>query len=736
MRHAKFLTSKNLTAEKQNSTNMRLNLGDEIHPRPRFRMSRLSLNKLSKRHKTLGNTKTISKKELEEEIRRINRALRNTTPYELCINSLSQQPDERSIELNKRISFYLRSLRKFMNILSNEDQEELEKVLYNISSHLKLEKYETNQIICKYGDTADKFYIILKGKVVFLVPKLTKHFLAEDEYILYLLKLKKKGELELMKKTLINNQLIYYFGDNLDEYILNCLERHEKHNENIYSKIMYNILYEYKEYMKKESNEKNKEKKIEKINLDDYIANTVIKCNDNPEYARMNGKKLVTVFEYQKTNIFKEGDSFGSVGANSKTNKRTATAFCFENCQLGCLTKDEYINILEKVNSKARNHLYELTITNKIFNKMPKNIFINKYIHMFHFVKFYKNDLIMNDSQKLNKLIILYAGEFMLSLRKNLLELNDLIVKVKKIRGKMLDIPEDVLKKELTEINENKLLFLNLKYASLSKKELITKRQNYIIARVKEQLVLGYPNTVEPDTCMPLLNCICTSNFAMGYKVENDMLKLMEKANVRRTTATPIAISHIELFLGRLLDIKKILLSKIDYTESFRLYDTLNMKKENENNSENTKEIKEDNSNLKEDSKEDNTNIEIERNFVPKKIDTSSVLFDFNQIIMSDEFEKFKKPLIKRVQTEEKDNNTYKDATIKDFFSMLFKYKKSILEKKKLLRSVQNQSHKFLLEEKNEQKKIQINLNKLKSKEEYNDFSLIFAKYPYKKKIY
>jgi hypothetical protein len=39
-----------------------------------------------------------------------------------------------------------------------------------------------------------------------------------------------------------------------------------------------------------------------------------------------------------------------------------------------------------------------------------------------------------------------------------------------------------------------------------------------------------------------------------------------------------------------------------------------------------------------------------------------------------------------------------------------------------------------MLEEKTEQKKIQINLNKLKSKEEYNDFSLIFAKYPYKKK--
>jgi hypothetical protein len=88
------------------------------------------------------------------------------------------------------------------------------------------------------------------------------------------------------------------------------------------------------------------------------------------------------------------------------------------------------------------------------------------------------------------------------------------------------------------------------------------------------------------------------------------------------------------------------------------------------------------------------------------------------------------------VKTEQSEYKLIKDNTIKNFFSMLFKYKKNILEKKKILRSVQKQSHKFMLEEKTEQKKIQINLNKLKSKEEYNDFSLIFAKYPYKKKNY
>jgi hypothetical protein len=238
---------------------------------------------------------------------------------------------------------------------------------------------------------------------------------------------------------------------------------------------------------------------------------------------------------------------------------------------------------------------------------------------------------------------------------------------------------------------------------------------------------------------MPLFNCICTSNFAMGYKVDNDMLQLMEKANIKRTIAPPIAISHIELFLGRLLDIKKTLLMKINYTESFRLYDNIKNKKSNENNTEDSKEIIEDKSNSI-DNKEDDANIEVPRNFVPKMLDTSSVLFDFNKIKISDDLEKFTKRKkinlspIKIVKTEQSEYKLIKDNTIKNFFSMLFKYKKNILEKKKILRSVQKQSHKFMLEEKTEQKKIQINLNKLKSKEEYNDFSLIFAKYPYKKK--
>ena len=726
------------------NSNDKPSVKDDMNTRPsRFKFNKLSLRKLTSRNKTIAvNKNIINKKEIEEEIKRMNRTLRNTTPYDLCINSLLKHPSVRDIELNKKISFYIRNLKNFMNILSNEDDEELEQVLYDISSHLKYEKYNTNQIICKYGDTADKFYIILKGQVIFLVPKISKHYLSEEEYLLYLINLRKKGELELIKKTLVKNQLIYYYGDNLDEYILNCLERHEKNNENIYSNRIYNIFYEFKAFIEKEKNNKNTENKIETINIDEYIGNTVINSYDNLEYAKLKGKKLISIFQYQKTNIYKDGDSFGSDGISNKNNKRTATSVCYENCHIGFLTKEEYIDILEKVNNKARERLYELTISNKIFSKMSKHLFINNYIHMFHFAKYSKDDIIMNDNEKFSKIIILYAGEFVLTIKKNLIELNDLIIRVKQIRGKMLNIPEELLKKDLKEIKENKTLLINMKFTSSNLVDVITKKQNYIITKVKEQLVLGYPNSIDPETSIPLFNCICISDSAMGYKVENNNLKNIKESYFIRKSAPEISISMIDLLLERLLDIKTIILSKINDTQKYQLYETVSIKKKNDSHLENTSENKKNNSI---ENNEEDENIAMARNYVPKKTDTSSVLFDFNKKIISfgltKSLKKKKKqilsPLNKRLLTEKKNINKINKNTntaIKEFFSLMFKYKKNILEKNKLLRSVQKQSRKFLLRERIEQKQLQMNLNKLKSKEEYNDFSSIFAKYPYKKK--
>ena len=252
----------------------------------KFGILNSSIRKISKKNKTKIEIKDkISKEEVEEELLRMKRILRRSSLYDLAMNSISHPPSERTVELNKTISYYLRTLKNFMNILSNETEEDLEKILYDIASRLKYEKYEKNQIICKYGDKADKFYIIFKGKVIFLVPKMNKHYLSEEEYLEYLLNLRQKGEIELVNNIINKNQLIFYYGEDFDEYVLNSLEKYEKNKENIYSKKIYNLFYEFKKFKKNEIIKTN-----EIVDIEEYIKASVILSYDNPEYAKLKKK--------------------------------------------------------------------------------------------------------------------------------------------------------------------------------------------------------------------------------------------------------------------------------------------------------------------------------------------------------------------------------------------------------------------------------------------------------------
>ena len=73
--------------------------------------------------------------------------------------------------------------------------------------------------------------------------------------------------------------------------------------------------------------------------------------------------------------------------------------------------------------------------------------------------------------------------------------------------------------------------------------------------------------------------------------------------------------------------------------------------------------------------------------------------------------------------------NEYDD----NFLNEISKLKEKIKKKKLLLRIVQNQSQKFINNENIERKKIQLKLNKLIDKENYNDLTSIFSKNPPKK---
>ena len=88
----------------------------------------------------------ITEDEKEKEQRIMNKLVRHATPAQICISALKKNPFERSEELIKLISFYLRMLKNFMSIFKGQIQnEELDEFLYNISSSLKYEHFPKNR---------------------------------------------------------------------------------------------------------------------------------------------------------------------------------------------------------------------------------------------------------------------------------------------------------------------------------------------------------------------------------------------------------------------------------------------------------------------------------------------------------------------------------------------------------------------------------------------------------------
>jgi len=700
--------------------------------------------------RNLMKSKDIKNKAENEskETKRMSLLLKNLTSFNLCISSLSIIPEERTLDSITPIIEYLKILANFMNTLLNEKEEEIEKVLLEVASCLKYEYYEKNKFICKYGDKADKFYLILKGKIIFLVPTESKHYMTEEEYIEYLLKLRKNGEIELIKNILIKNQLIFYFGEDFDEFILSSLDRFEKKKENIYSIKLYKSFYEFRKFKEKEEN--NLIKKDENIDIDEYIKMNILNSNHDSEYSKVKPQKLLTILEYQKSNIYEDGDSFGPLGSFCKNNRRTANSISYEKCYLGVLSKKEYIDILEKINSKQRNHLFNLIFSIKLFHKMTQNIFINNYIHMFQFIKYEKNDIIMNDTQKFNKMIIFYKGEFTLSINKNILELYDLAMQLKRIKGKLMNKSEEKINRDLGEITTNKLFLMNLKKTAQNDNtiNLIMKRQYFIISEIKSELVLGYPNTVDPMTNLPLYNCKCFSDFANGYKIENEMLKFLAKDNYLRASPPEITITQIDVVLSRILELKNIIYSKIIESEKIKNTPSLdnNIKNINSNkydsiNDENKLEETEDINQKNKDIDKANTEILVSRNEKPQRIkNTKSVSFDFHKKILSNDNiikniskNKNQKSPYKYLINEENDkelNSERNKESLNKFLSVLSKIKKNIIIKEKLLKKCQLKSYRFQVKEKLELNQIQMKINRLKSKEEYNDLSNIFSKTP------
>ena len=161
---------------------------------------------------------------------------------------LMEKPDYINIE--QRIKF-LTSLNPFYDDFSRFDRHS-EAIIAAISPEYKGAVYPGNHIIFRYGDELNNFYLIHKGKVNIYCPFTESVYMTMEEYYVYLLRLRRYNEIEMLNNVLLMNNNIFLRDVedqfNFDKYILKLY--------NTYIKLKFSPDYLTKKENKKNNNSK------------------------------------------------------------------------------------------------------------------------------------------------------------------------------------------------------------------------------------------------------------------------------------------------------------------------------------------------------------------------------------------------------------------------------------------------------------------------------------------------
>ena len=127
---------------------------------------------------------------------------------------------ERSISDNEYVIELLYNLNPFSRRIKEVEKEHTRDLISKLSFSMKYEYYPKNNLIYRYDDQAENFYVILQGKVDLLVPNEETIMLTENEYYLYLINLRKYNEFVLLTKTINKNMDSFPMNEkNFDTWI-------------------------------------------------------------------------------------------------------------------------------------------------------------------------------------------------------------------------------------------------------------------------------------------------------------------------------------------------------------------------------------------------------------------------------------------------------------------------------------------------------------------------------------
>ena len=313
------------------------------------------------------------------------------TLYNSCIEELEILPsNKRNLDI---ISGYLSSLKNFMLIIKSK-KENVKSILDKISSVMRLRKAKKYEIIVNEGEKGKEFFILLKGKVCILTPRINEYYMSKQEYILYLLQLRLKDQNELINKCLSLNQNIYSIHeDNFDSFTYNLslgktLDDSYSKDINLIKKanIVYQHISEEKKILETSKNKENIKEQEILISPENYIIqnsvsekvveNTILIENylrkleagnsnnneekldksldedeeDDDDFVKklLSSRNKVFVPTHEIFGELELGSYFGEIALEERgSGKRQATLIAAEECYIGAINKNDYFLLLK-----------------------------------------------------------------------------------------------------------------------------------------------------------------------------------------------------------------------------------------------------------------------------------------------------------------------------------------------------------------------------------------------------
>ena len=194
-------------------------------------LKQLDNNKLPKKSQKFLRANDESIKDIK--IIKMREELREKQLKNLVFEILSKDSNKRNAKEILTVSDYLsKHYKYFMDLNENNSEIKVDK----LAKICKLEKFEPNDTIIFYGDIADKFYIVLEGKVTIYIPEFIHKEITVYEYLNLLEEIKKENKLKYERIKSKNKEL------NLDNININEMNPNSEERETLH-----NFYFEYDE---------------------------------------------------------------------------------------------------------------------------------------------------------------------------------------------------------------------------------------------------------------------------------------------------------------------------------------------------------------------------------------------------------------------------------------------------------------------------------------------------------